>query len=71
MVMATDWNVDRVEVDGKCGSMSYCGKKDAAYPDKRLMGYPFDRPWTGGIVATIQAPTNTSMAIRPVTVKQV
>ncbi|MEA2339455.1 MAG: hypothetical protein QOE82_3462, partial [Thermoanaerobaculia bacterium] len=71
MVIATEWNIDKVDVDGKCGSMSFCGKQNAPYPDKRPMGYPFDRRWNGGIVATIGAPANTSMAVRPVKVKQV
>jgi hypothetical protein len=42
-VMATDWNQDRVRQDNCCGSFSYCGAQDF-YPDRRPMGYPFDRP---------------------------
>jgi tyrosinase len=71
IVMATDWNIDKVDVDGKCGSMSFCGKQNSPYPDKRPMGYPFDRRWNGGIVATIGAPANTSMAVCPIKVKLV
>ncbi|MCA1594195.1 MAG: hypothetical protein LC754_16525 [Acidobacteria bacterium] len=44
MVMVTDWNKDNVGHDTKCSSMSFCGAKDI-YPDKRGMGYPFDRPF--------------------------
>lgn len=43
-VMATDWNRDRVRQDSCCGSFSYCGAQDF-YPDRRPMGYPFDRPY--------------------------
>lgn len=43
-VMATDWNQDRVRQDNCCGSFSYCGAQDF-YPDRRPMGYPFDRPY--------------------------
>jgi len=28
----------------ECTSISYCGLQDEKYPDKRPMGYPFDRP---------------------------
>jgi hypothetical protein len=41
--MVTDWEKDRTSKAGHCGSMSFCGAKDQ-YPDKRPMGYPFDRP---------------------------
>lgn len=30
-----------------CGdAVSYCGAKDQKYPDKKPMGFPFDRPMT-------------------------
>jgi hypothetical protein len=38
-----------VGAEKKCGSMSFCGVKDADYPDKRPMGYPFDRPFSGKV----------------------
>ena len=44
MVMVTDAGYDRVEDDHACGSMSFCGVRDR-YPDRRNMGYPFDRPF--------------------------
>ena len=44
LVMLTDWELDRVPDDSHCGSMSYCGARDR-YPDRRPMGYPFDRPF--------------------------
>lgn len=67
MVMLTDWNLDRVEVEGKCGSMSFCGKRDTKYPDRRPMGYPFDRKWPKPIGATILAQKN--MAARDIRIQ--
>ena len=46
-VMATDWEEDGVEPHQTLsGSVSYCGKSGAPYPDKRPMGFPFDRAMT-------------------------
>lgn len=67
MVVMTAWDIDKVEVEGKCGSMSFCGKRDVAYPDKRPMGYPFDRRWKDGIAKTILAQKN--MASRDITIQ--
>lgn len=67
MVVLTSWDIDKVEVEGKCGSMSFCGKRDVAYPDKRPMGYPFDRRWKDGIARTILAQKN--MAARDLTIQ--
>jgi hemocyanin-like protein len=64
LVMITDWNIDSVGADTKCGSMSFCGAKDADYPDKRAMGYPFDRPLPAGKTVSdiIADPQQTNMA---------
>ncbi|RVE44160.1 hypothetical protein evm_011180 [Chilo suppressalis] len=46
-LMVTDWNQDRVQQDtvGTCNdAASYCGIRDRKYPDRRPMGFPFDRP---------------------------
>ncbi len=70
LAVLTDWDLDKVEVEGKCGSMSFCGKRDVAYPDRRPMGYPFDRRWPGGDLAkTIRE--QTSMAARDLTIRNV
>nr|CCA94916.1 hemocyanin subunit b [Euphrynichus bacillifer] len=46
-VMLTDYNIDLVGDHGKTGrcteAVSYCGAKDQLYPDKKAMGFPFDR----------------------------
>uniref|UniRef100_A0A1W7RAD3 Hemocyanin subunit 5 n=1 Tax=Hadrurus spadix TaxID=141984 RepID=A0A1W7RAD3_9SCOR len=48
-VMLTDGEKDTVEggVDNLLCSdaLSYCGAKDHKYPDKKPMGFPFDRPF--------------------------
>jgi tyrosinase len=67
MVALTDHRQDR-EPDHvrTCGSMSYCGALEN-YPDRRRMGYPFDRPFAGTIADTIAASpsmTSTGVTIR-------
>lgn len=57
LAMITDWELDRVEDNTSCGSMSYCGAKDK-YPDARPMGYPFDRPFAKPISETINSQKN-------------
>lgn len=45
--MVSNWNEDRVvqELVGTCNdAASYCGIRDRKYPDRRSMGFPFDRP---------------------------
>lgn len=52
-VMVSNYADDRVDIPNRqptsCeGAMIFCGMKDSRYPDKRPMGYPFDRmPRTG------------------------
>lgn len=58
MVMLTDTAYDADEI-GCCGSMSYCGARDK-YPDKRPMGYPFDRKFNNGIVNTLNSLPNVA-----------
>ena len=44
-----------------CGSMSFCGALEN-YPDRRRMGYPFDRPFAAPIAEEIaSAPSMTSI----------
>lgn len=40
-VVVTDNIKDMIEVNTKCGSMSYCGSSGLRYPDRLQMGYPF------------------------------
>lgn len=50
-VMVTNYDDDRVDQDliGTCNdAASYCGIRDRMYPDKKPMGYPFDRLPRGG-----------------------
>lgn len=54
IVLCTDWQIDRLDEPGHCGSMSFCGAVDK-YPDTREMGYPFNRPFTKSIEQTFAA----------------
>ncbi|XP_032571920.1 phenoloxidase subunit 2-like [Drosophila sechellia] len=47
-VMISDYSQDSVEQpktpnDACSTAYSFCGLKDKLYPDRRTMGYPFDR----------------------------
>lgn len=45
-VMVSNYEEDRVDQDlvGQCTeAASYCGIRDRQYPDRKSMGYPFDR----------------------------
>ncbi|KAG8177958.1 hypothetical protein JTE90_014701 [Oedothorax gibbosus] len=58
-VMLTDYEQDAVggEPHGLCtDAISYCGAKDQKYPDKRPMGYPFDRVIHAHTVAEFLTP---------------
>lgn len=51
-VMISNYENDRVNqnTDGLCNdAASYCGIKDKLYPDRRSMGYPFDRMPRNGV----------------------
>nr|CCA94914.1 hemocyanin subunit IIIb [Limulus polyphemus] len=47
-VMLTDWEQDQAGKDLEhltcADAVSYCGARDHLYPDKKPMGFPFDRP---------------------------
>jgi tyrosinase len=55
MVLYTDANHDEVIQEAACGSVSFCGVFNDLYPDKRPMGYPFDRPFSQPIVTALDA----------------
>lgn len=45
-VMISDYEKDKIdqELIGQCNdAATYCGVRDRKYPDKRAMGFPFDR----------------------------
>ncbi|KAL1138656.1 hypothetical protein AAG570_008718 [Ranatra chinensis] len=53
-VMISDYETDRVNQgdvsqNGCADSPAYCGVRDARYPDKKPMGFPFDRPGPRGV----------------------
>src|SRR2546423_6577340 len=68
LVVLTDAAHDRLEPPGKCGSMSFCGARDR-YPDRRNMGYPFDRPFEPSATPVLDGLANT--ARRPLPIRRV
>lgn len=67
VLMLTDGTLDAAD-ESSCGSMSFCGMQNAKYPDKRPMGYPFDRPWSGGTIEQVLE-TQPNVAARSVTIR--
>ncbi|KPJ13409.1 Phenoloxidase subunit 1 [Papilio machaon] len=64
-VMVSNWADDAVIQDlvGTCkDAASYCGIRDRKYPDKRAMGFPFDRPVPAG-VQTVKDFLKPNMAV--------
>lgn len=47
---------------------SYCGIRNAKYPDAKAMGYPFDRIPRDGVI-TIQNFLTPNMALRDVNIR--
>lgn len=43
LVMLSSGDLVMTDTSQECTSMSYCGLQDLNYPDRRPMGYPFDR----------------------------
>jgi tyrosinase len=50
-----------------CTSVSYCGLQNKEYPDKRDMGYPFNRPFASGIPASVA--NHDNMAWRTIKIR--
>ncbi|KAJ9596293.1 hypothetical protein L9F63_027082, partial [Diploptera punctata] len=69
-VMISNYDDDKINqsTEGACAdAASYCGIRDKLYPDKRSMGYPFDRVPRSG-VNTLQDFLTPNMLFRIVTV---
>ncbi len=66
-VICTDWGADEVDGNESCGSSAFCGARDR-YPDRRPMGYPFDRPFPGPIEDVLDAAAH--VAVRDVVVRR-
>ncbi|KAJ8926016.1 hypothetical protein NQ315_009871 [Exocentrus adspersus] len=70
-VMISNYADDRVDQDvsGICNDAeSFCGIKDRKYPDRRNMGYPFDRQPRDG-VNSLQEFLTPNMRVQDVTIK--
>lgn len=69
-VMISNYEDDKIEqtVSGKCNqATSFCGLKDRLYPDRRPMGFPFDRMPQQG-VDTLQQFLHPNMRVQDVTI---
>lgn len=68
--MCSNWELDKVDnlPEKRCGdAASYCGIRDQKYPDKRNMGYPFDRPVSAG--ATLDTFLTPNMKTREIIIR--
>jgi hypothetical protein len=64
--MVSDYEEDKVEQDlvGMCNeAASYCGVRDRLYPDRKAMGYPFDRLPRSGVRTLDQFLTPNMIAV--------
>ncbi|XP_026730285.1 phenoloxidase subunit 1-like [Trichoplusia ni] len=69
-VMISNWDDDKVEQDlvGSCNdAASYCGIRDRKYPDRRAMGFPFDRAAPG--TAALAHFLSHNMAVRELSIR--
>ncbi|KAG5864954.1 hypothetical protein JTB14_018716 [Gonioctena quinquepunctata] len=70
-VMISDYSGDEIQqtTEGQCNDAgSYCGTKDKLYPDRRSMGYPFDRQPRDG-VDTLQQFLTPNMRVQDVNIR--
>lgn len=58
LVMLSSDDLTMTDTGQECTSMSYCGVQDKDYPDKRPMGYPFDRPLPGSVNSIVEKHEN-------------
>ena len=65
--IVTDFALDNLSGDPDCGSLSFCGSLDERFPDRREMGYPFNRRFSADIDEVLRG--TSSMAVRDLTVR--
>lgn len=66
-VICTDARDDGAGGEESCGSLSFCGARDR-YPDRRPMGYPFDREFPAPIGQTLADAGHA--AVRDLTIRR-
>lgn len=69
MVMITDFEIDHVDDEDCCGSMSFCGSR-SRYPDSRTMGYPFHKPFRDGVSIADLIASQPNMASRIIKIQE-
>jgi hypothetical protein len=65
--VVTDFALDSISGDRECGSLSFCGSFHERFPDRREMGYPFNRPFDGELDDVLRG--RPSMAVRDLEVR--
>lgn len=60
--------IDQKVAEGEDNAASYCGLRDKKYPDRRSMGYPFDRLARKG-VDTLEEFMTPNMAMQNITIR--
>ena len=73
MIMLSDASEDGLASeagDFECGSVSFCGKNNWSWPDKKTMGFPFDRKFSSTEADPVFASLDTlqNVAWRDVTI---
>lgn len=68
LVALSDHQADLAGGEKQCGSLSFCGARDALYPDRQAMGYPFDRPFRQRTITQVVA-SQQNMAARDLKIR--
>lgn len=72
VVMISDGAKDSIQKETNCGSLSFCAAKGARYPDRRPLGYPFNRPFEGNGNAVLNTvTTHKNFACRSIKIQHV
>lgn len=71
MVMFTSNDINMPATEQSCGSVSLCGTRGQEYPDKRRMGYPFNRRFVDDTSIEEMIFTQPTMAARDLRITQV
>ena len=66
--VVTDFALDSLSGDPNCGSLSFCGAADDVFPDRREMGYPFNRTFGSREIDEVLR-AEPSMAVRDLTIR--
>src|ERR687897_133893 len=66
--VVTDFALDNLSGDPNCGSLTFCGAADDAFPHRRELGYPFNRQFGSREIDEVLR-AEPSMAVRDLTIR--